>query len=818
MDSFGIHKNWHPSDWVSLYNGAKMMILSNLCLSHRIGSRRSIATGIFAFIMILGTIICPSYSQTHDWQTEIIDYSIKPDKTTDRALALDSNDLPHVVFGGIRLYYSTYDGTTWHVERVDADPHFGLHPELFLDEDDVPHIIYGGANGVRYACYDSGNWTIENLDDRVSRHHAIVQSSDGFVHAVWSTEEGPIYAMRDQTGWSSARVDSLECDYTSITVDTSGKAHIVYEDSRGLRYAYKGDIGWEYGTIDDRGGAYTSMDFDSTGQLHLSYVVQEDRVIYACFTGVWTKQEIDHATYEVNGTSIQIDVNDNPHIGYYLREYNDRLMYAYKNEEWHYETVVYGDFYTGFPSIAIGSNDKTHVTYSDRYGYSFHYGHSSLNGWQLQTITYRHDLGHHCSLDIDSEYKPHIAYYDDGPDDLKYAVLDGTDWMISVVDSSGSVGEYAALRLDSLDRPHIVYHDATNSALKYAYLEESSWNICLVDSGGWRCGANCALVLDSAGIPHISYGGYGELRYAFQSCRGWQIEMVDPLDDWSQYLKRTSIRIDPDDQPAIAYAVGIHLGSTVWYAHRDHFGWNSEMIGMHLDAPSMSFDHLGEVQIAIRYYRVGVYPSESISKLLYMYLEGSTWVYEEIDSQGYTGENPSFVLLKNNGNRFISYHSHTGGKLQFAWSEEENWKNETVFDDPVCGSYSSLAVDDRDAIHIAFNHETNGDLMYAFSTGVAAEISPATQNLSLVIDSPSPVPGPLHLSVCLETSGLLKLAAYDISGREVRLINDDTRQRGNHRILWDLRDNAGRLLPPGVYICVADDGNSSISKRIVFLR
>ena len=59
-----------------------------------------------------------------------------------RAIAVDSNNHPHFAYGGDHLYYTYYDGSSWHYETVDSSPGVGRYASIALDESDNAHISY----------------------------------------------------------------------------------------------------------------------------------------------------------------------------------------------------------------------------------------------------------------------------------------------------------------------------------------------------------------------------------------------------------------------------------------------------------------------------------------------------------------------------------------------------------------------------------------------------------------------------------------------------------------------------------------------------
>lgn len=62
------------------------------------------------------------------------------------------------------------------------------------------------------------------------------------------------------------------------------------------------------------------------------------------------------------------------------------------------------------------------------------------------------------------------------------------------------------------------------------------------------------------------------------------------------------------------------------------------------------------------------------------------------------------------------------------------------------------------------------------------------------------------------------LTIYDLLGREVRTLVNERRSTGHYSVAWNGRDNAGRTLASGVYMYKLDAGNSTVIKKMVFVK
>lgn len=104
-------------------------------------------------------------------------------------------------------------------------------------------------------------------------------------------------------------------------------------------------------------------------------------------------------------------------------------------------------------------------------------------------------------------------------------------------------------------------------------------------------------------------------------------------------------------------------------------------------------------------------------------------------------------------------------------------------------------------------------------TATALPESPAAAEGPVVLASyPNPFNPTTLLSYRLPAACALRLTLHDAQGRLLRELETGRREAGEHRILWDGRDGAGRALPSGIYLArLAADGAIS-SQRLVLLR
>lgn len=348
--------------------------------------------------------------------------------------------------------------------------------------------------------------------------------------------------------------------------------------------------------------------------------------------------------------------------------------------------------------------------------------------WYIENVDTTGNVGIFSSLAIDSENKPHIAYMDGDSAVLKYATWNGATWDIEIADDNsglGGVGEFASLALSPINElPQIVYYDALNSHLKWAKLNTAGdWIVGIPDGSTTNdVGQGCDIVLgEQSGedIAHISYydATANYLMYARPLPTGWARDTVDsvgPLPIFGTDIRGTSITLDPNGNPHVAYYAYDSDSSTGFlkYAHLVSGNWvidtvekvTGRDVGL---CPSIIInEEAGNVPF-ISYY------DQTSQYFKYARWTGSTWTLDLIDNTPGVGLYGSQIL----GSTYASYFDASNGNLKYAYSDDYlGWHTEAVDTAGTVGMYTSIALSHKGDVnfpHISYYDQTNGNLKYA---------------------------------------------------------------------------------------------------------
>ncbi len=83
-------------------------------------------------------------------------------------------------------------------------------------------------------------------------------------------------------------------------------------------------------------------------------------------------------------------------------------------------------------------------------------------------------------------------------------------------------------------------------------------------------------------------------------------------------------------------------------------------------------------------------------------------------------------------------------------------------------------------------------------------------------------PNPFNPETIIEFSlpqrGDVKLTIYNIKGQQIRILVNEKKEKGENRIIWDGRDDRGRIMASGIYFCQLVASDRTISRKMILLK
>ncbi len=304
-------------------------------------------------------ILYYSYWDGSNWNFErILDIGAQVAGSFDLSFALDSNDLPHIVYYDnlFSIEYTHWTGSSWEFITIYEEEWYQNLGSLSLaiDSEDNPHVIYtlhngfgyeGNVNRIQYAILDNNEWIIRSVTSGLYGFlcNSLALDSDDIAHISYFREEqtGETSCLRyskRNSGSGNPWIHEIVHEeanenhrlglYNSIALDVNDVPHISYSEYGGtypnyfgyLRYANRIGGSWNiYPIVDNDAGGRSWIDLDSNDDPHISYCSRDNCDLrYAAKMGAsWTKETIDTNGAVGQSSTIKLDSNDKPHISYF---------------------------------------------------------------------------------------------------------------------------------------------------------------------------------------------------------------------------------------------------------------------------------------------------------------------------------------------------------------------------------------------------------------------------------------------------------------------------------------------------------------------
>jgi hypothetical protein len=107
---------------------------------------------------------------------------------------------------------------------------------------------------------------------------------------------------------------------------------------------------------------------------------------------------------------------------------------------------------------------------------------------------------------------------------------------------------------------------------------------------------------------------------------------------------------------------------------------------------------------------------------------------------------------------------------------------------------------------------------YGWQTVHPTIASAMITDFELAQNFPNPFNPETTIRFKLATAGKAELAVFDVSGRKVRTLVNGVLTAGSHEVRWNATDDAGNLLPSGVYIYRLNADGVATSGKMIFMK
>lgn len=91
-------------------------------------------------------------------------------------------------------------------------------------------------------------------------------------------------------------------------------------------------------------------------------------------------------------------------------------------------------------------------------------------------------------------------------------------------------------------------------------------------------------------------------------------------------------------------------------------------------------------------------------------------------------------------------------------------------------------------------------------------------DLQFLPNYPNPFSDQTTLEYVLPDPATVRLAVYDVLGRQVRVLVDERQKAGRHTVQWNGHDESGRRMASGMYLARLIVGETTKVRKMTFVR
>jgi hypothetical protein len=476
---------------------------------------------------------------------------------TTLSLSMSASGEPVIAFGvsgtPVELKFARQMAGEWQLESLLSDE--AVHYSAMIVETsgatEQVHISYfnGRDNVLKHVYQAPAGWLVEVVD-RVGKAGigaSMVLDAQGYAHfsyRTYSPEEDTLrYAYQDATGFHMQTVSAGPFGLSDLALDSNENPHIAYNDMDigQVRYAHKTTAGWQDEII--AGGWGPSLALDAQDYPHIAYNDEWGmQYAYQDAQG-WHFDTIDNNQSLV--PSLVLDESGKAHLSYHRRNPND-LMYAVQTDSgWTLQPVEDSGVYGDYSSLALDGDGRPHIGYysydKDSNTGDLKYAYWNGTGWEITTVDSSQDSGREVSMALSSKGVPLMSYRSgvrSNSGELRFAYLEGSEWYTQTVDDDGDFnGLYISLALDEYDNPYIGYYISNLGDLRYAFSFTPSTPGAVTINGPLASLVGAGATFTATVQPDTTLL---PLEYTWQATDGLVVENSNGLGDQSNFIWATS--------------------------------------------------------------------------------------------------------------------------------------------------------------------------------------------------------------------------------------------------------------------------------------
>jgi hypothetical protein len=547
----------------------------------------------------------------------------------------------------------------------------------------------------------------------------------------------------------------------------------------------------------------------------------------------WVFHKVD-----VSGTRPDIDVDseDNAHIAYWKTTapgnfYINHAKWNPATESFEIRSNFDGNP-EAFVSLALDMFDLPHMTFHDHGGWEVMHVYDSSGVLVSELFGLPVHDGWASCVRVDSQNRLHASFLPEccgvGTDGVAYAMYDGTSWTSEYIGSGPDIWIYngTSLAIDSQDNPHVTYYFDAGLDLKHAVKVGSVWTHETVDATG-DVGRHSSVTIDGSDFPRISYYQYltatnGIIKHAAYNGSSWAITNIDTLEHVAigpQSQGMISMDIDAIGRSHIVYADQ----EVVTYAILDGSTLTREVIVDYTSVDtalggraSLKLDSFGRPHITY-----GVV-QQSSNWCMYVTKEGLAPVVSDIPDQTIPlGQRFTGIRLDN----YVTDGDNSDSEITWTWSGNVLL---TVGYDPTRrrarvrapnGWTGSETITFTATDPTGFSDSDAATFTVTAASGeVAATDQENESSPALRGNYPNPFNPSTTIGYHVNEPGWVKLAVYDLLGREVALLVDQFEQAGLKSVVWNGTSNTGEALSSGIYIYRLNAGGALQTGRMMLMK